>query len=185
MNRTVPDGTAPLLDRGYRFRFILKLCVNFAAGVVVLFGILYYGLSRPLAEDYSGVFHALRNLTTFLRPMIATSVLAYVLLVCGATGALCVYALHKVAGPLYRMERVMEGYRAGEPTRTVSFRDGDQIAPLATAFNAWTGKLRQDRQRWLSVLEGAERASLGDESTRKARMEAALREIEADLGRYR
>jgi hypothetical protein len=185
MNGNLPAIPTPLLDRGYRFRFMLKLCINFAAGVFVLFWILYYGLSRPLSDDYAGVFHALRNLTTFLRPMIATSVLVYVLLVCGATGALCVYALHKVAGPLYRIERVLEGYRAGEPTRTVSFRDGDQIGPLAAAFNAWIGKLRQDRQRWLAVLEGAERASLGDEATRRARMEAALKEIEADLGRYR
>jgi HAMP domain-containing protein len=184
---SVPAGGlhAPLFERGFRFRFVLRLCLAFAAGAAVLYGILYFVLSRPLTGDYAGVFHALRNLSVFLRPVIATAVLVYVLLVCGATGALCVYGLHKVAGPLYRMERVMEEFRAGTPTRTVSFRAGDQVEPLAQAFNAWIGKLRQERQRWAAAMEDAERVSLQDEAIRRTRMEEALREIEADLSRYR
>lgn len=178
-------GAAPLFERGYRFRFVLRLCLAFTAGAVVLYGIFYLVLSRPLTGDYAGVFHALRNLSVFLRPVIAVAVLVYVLLVCGATGALCVYGLHKVAGPLYRMERVMEEYRAGAPTRPVSFRAGDQIEPLAQAFNAWIGKLREGRQRWIAAMEEAERVYLQDEATCRGRMEAALRGIEADLSRYR
>ena len=184
---SVPAGgtAAPLFDRGYRFRFVLRLCLAFAAGAAVLYGILYLVLSRPLTGDYAGVFHALRNLSVFLRPVIATSVLVYVLLVCGATATLCVYGLHKVAGPLYRMERVMEEYCAGTPTRPVAFRAGDQIEPLALAFNAWIGKLRQDRQRWTGAMEDAERVYLQDEATCRARMEATLQVIVQDLARYR
>jgi hypothetical protein len=173
---------APLFERGYRLLFVLRLCLAFAAGAAVLYGIFFYVLSRPLTGDYAGVFHALRNLSVFLRPVIATSVLVYVLLVCGA---LCVYGLHKVAGPLYRMERVLDEYRSGSHTRVVSFRAGDQIEPLAHAFNAWIGKLRHDRRRWIATMEKAERVYLQDEAISRARMEAALREIETDLSRYR
>ncbi len=184
MNHSMNVGAAPLISRGYRFRFLLRLCLAFAGGTALLYGILYFVLSRPFTGDYGSVFHALRNLSVFLRPIIATSVLVYVLLVCGATAALCVYGLHKVAGPLYRMERVMESFRAGSPTRPVSFREGDEIEPLAQAFNDWVGKLRQDRQRWIAVMEEAERLCLQDDATCRARMEQALREIHADLGRY-
>ncbi len=185
MSVPAEGNNVPLFERGYRFRFVLKLCLAFAAGVAVLYGILYFVLSRPLTGDYAGVFHALRNLSVFLRPVIATAVLVYVLLACGITGALCVYSLHKVAGPLYRMERVLEEYRAGSPTRTVSFRTGDQIEPLAQAINGWIGKLRMERQRWIASMEDAERESLRDEATRRARMEAALQVIVQDLSRYR
>ncbi len=183
----VPTGgtPAPLFERGYRFRFVLRLCLAFSAGAAVLYGILYLVLSRPLTGDYAGVFHALRNLSDFLRPVIATSVLVYILLVGGAAGAMCVHGLHKVVGPLYRMERVMEEFRAGSPTRPVVIRPGDQIEALARAFNAGIGKLREERQRWLATMMNAERLCLQDEETCRARMEAALREIGADLSRYR
>ncbi|MGZ9197116.1 MAG: hypothetical protein ACXW4I_11915, partial [Candidatus Deferrimicrobiaceae bacterium] len=91
MNLRSPSPPEPLFERGYRLRFILRLCLAFAAGAAALFAIFYLVLSRPLTGDYAGVFHALRNLSVFLRPVIAVSVLVYVLLVCGAISALCVY----------------------------------------------------------------------------------------------
>jgi hypothetical protein len=184
MNMPSPAPPEPLFERGYRLRFILRLCLAFAAGAAALYAIFYLVLSRPLTGDYAGVFHALRNLSVFLRPVIALSVLVYVLLVCGAISAVCVYGLHKVAGPLYRMERVMEEIREGAPTRTVSFRGGDQIEPLAHAFNRWTGTLRQDRQRWLATMNDAERYCLQDDATCRAKMEEALRKIAEDMARY-
>jgi hypothetical protein len=180
-----PARPEPLFERGYRPRFILRLCLAFAAGAAVLFASFFLVLSRPLAGDYAGVYHALRNLSEFLRPVVALSVLVYVLLVCGACAAVCVYGLHKVAGPLYRIERVMESVREGAPTRTISFRDGDQIEPLAQAFNGWIGSLRQERQRWIAAMEDAERFCLQDEATCRAKMEEALRKVAADMAGYR
>jgi hypothetical protein len=174
-----------LIHRRYIFGLLLRLCVTFAGGVGILFVILYFALSRPLPGDYAGVFHALRNLSPFLRPILAVSVLVYALLACGSTSALCIYILHKVAGPLYRMELVLDQYRSGAHTRTVSFRNGDQIQPLAQAFNHWIGTLRRDRQRWLSTIKDAERHCLQDEATCRAEMAEALRKITEDIGKYR
>ena len=173
-----------MIHRRYVFGLLLRLCVNFAVGVGILFVILYFALSRPLPGDYAGVFHALRNLSPFLRPILAVSILVYALLACGSTAALCVYVLHKVAGPLYRMELVLDQYRSGAPTRTVSFRNDDQIQPLAHAFNQWVGALRRDRQRWLAMMKDAERHCLQDEATCHAKMEEALRKVAEDMGRY-
>jgi hypothetical protein len=178
-------GNGPLIHRRYVFGLLLRLCVTFAGGVGILSVILYFALSRPLPGDYAGVFHALRNLSPFLRPILAISVLVYALLACGSTSALCVYILHKVAGPLYRMEMVLDQYRSGVPTRTVSFRNRDQIQALAQAFNGWIGKLRQDRKRWLATMKNAERHCLQDEATCRAEMEEALRKVAADMARYR
>ena len=174
----------PLIDRRYIFGLLFRLCANFAGGVGILFVILYFALSRPLPGDYAGVFHALRNLSPFLRPVLAVSVLVYALLTCGSTSALCVYILHKVAGPLYRMELVLDQYRSGAPTRTVSFRNGDQIQVLAQAFNLWIGTLRRDRQRWLATMKDAERHCLQDEATCRAKMEDGLRKVAEDMKRY-
>ena len=184
MSRSGEAGYGPLIHRRYLLGLLLRLCVNFAGGVGILFVILYFALSRPLPGDYAGVFHALRNLSPFLRPILAVSVLVYALLACGSTSALCVYVLHKVAGPLYRMELVLDQYRSGAPTRTVSFRNNDQIQPLAQAFNHWIGTLRRDRHRWLATMKDAERHCLQDEATCRAKMEEALRRVAEDLAKY-
>jgi hypothetical protein len=182
-----PSGSPPLrlTKPGYQFRFLLWLYLISAAGAGVLFAILYFALSQPLPESYESTYHALRGMAGYLRAILATSVLAYALLVFGSLAALCIYWLHKVAGPLYRMERVIEGYRSGYPIRAVSFRSNDQIEPLADAFNDWIGTLRRDRQRWLAAMEEADRLCLQDEPTCQAHMEAALRKIGEGLSRYR
>jgi len=174
----------PLIHRRYISGLLFRLCVNFAGGVGILFVILYFALARPLPGDYAEVYHALRNLSPFLRPILAVSVLVYALLACGSTSALCVYILHKIAGPLYRMELALDQYRSGAPTRTVSFRNDDQIQGLAHAFNLWLGTLRHDRQRWLATMKDAERHCLQDEATCRAEMEEALRKLEKEMARY-
>jgi len=180
-----PANSGPLIHRRYVFGLLLRLWVNFAGGVGILFVILYFALSRPLPGDYAGVFHALRELSPFLRSILAVSVLVYALLACGSTLALCVCILHKVAGPLYRMELILDQFRSGAPTRTVSFRHSDQLQPLAKAFNLWIGSLRHDRQRWLATMKDAERHCLQDEATCRAKMEEALRKVAEELTRYR
>jgi hypothetical protein len=185
MNSPGAAGDHPLIERRYVIGLLLRLCVNTVGGVGLLFLILYFALSRPLTGNYAEVFHALRNLSPFLRPILAVSVMVYALLACGSTTALCVYILHKVAGPLYRMELILDQYRSGVPSRTVSFRNGDQIQPLAEAFNEWVGSLRRDRQRWLAMMMDAERHCLQDEATCRSEMEEALRKIAEDMARYR
>jgi len=184
MNPRPEPSTFRMTKTGYRSRFLFRLYLISAAGAAILFAILYFALAQPLPENYEGTFLMLRSMAVHLRATLITSVLAYAFLVFGSLGGLCVYWLHKVAGPLYRMERVIEGYRSGLPTRSVSFRIDDQIEPLAEAFNDWIGTLRQDRQRWVAAMEESERLLLQDEATRRSHMKEALGKIEVGLSRY-
>jgi methyl-accepting chemotaxis protein len=171
--------------RGYQVRFLLSLSFIFAFGALLLFAVLFLFFSRPLEGSYSSVFFALRNLTEFAFPIVSFSALVYVLLVCGATAVLCVYTLHKVAGPLYRMARVTESYIAGDAVRRVSFREGDQATVLATAFNALLARLREDRTAWASAIDRAEEALRSDPAAGRREMETAAGEILSGLSRFR
>jgi len=178
------DSGRPI-GRRYLLGFLLRLFVNFAVGVGILNAILFFVLSRPLAREYAAAYYQLRGLAAYLRPVVTVSVLAYALLASLSTAALCVHILHRVAGPLYRMERVLDEFLSGAPTRPVSFRDGDQAGTLAEAFNAWVGTLRQDRGRLLARMEEAERLCLLDEATCRSEMERTLRRMAEELARYR
>lgn len=181
--RDMPDPV--FFERRFQAKFLVRLALLFALGTSFLFLVLFIIFSRSLAGEFSGVFHALRHFAEFLFPIVAVSVLAYVLLVCGAVVILGVFALHKVAGPIYRMERALEGVLAGDPVRPVFFRQGDQAHPLAAEFNAFVAVLREDRKRWAAVLEHADRLCLQDQATCLAEREEALAELESLLSKYR
>ncbi len=185
MRNILRGHDAPVAAGGFKIRFLLLLSFIYAFGGFFLFLALFVVFSRPLTGDYSAVFFALRHLASFILPVIAFAGLVYILLVCMATAVLCVYTLHKIAGPLYRMERLIESYLAGEPVKPAFFREGDQVMALASAFNGFIGCLREDRQKWLGIMGHAERLCIQDRETCRSEMEKALAELEILLAKYR
>ncbi len=178
------DRLAPV-TAGFRKRFLLLLTLIHLCGGGFLFLALFIVLSRPFPGDYPAVFLALRESPAFLLPVLTYAGLVYILLVSMTTTVLCVYALHKIAGPLYRMERVIESYLAGEAVRPAFFREGDQVMELAAAFNGFVARLREDRQKWLGLMAHAERLCFQDRATCRLEMEKALAELEILVAKYR
>lgn len=174
-----------IVERGYQLRFLVVLAFVFAFGALFLFLAFFIVLSRPLPGTYASVFFALRHLSSFLFPIVSFAVLVYVLLVCGATAVLCIFAMHKVAGPLYRMARVAESFLSGASVPPVFFRRGDQAAGMAEAFNSFVASLRGDRQKVLAAMDDADRLCLQDAATCRAERQKALEQIASILARWR
>jgi hypothetical protein len=169
----------------YAGRIALQLTlVIFAAGGLLFLG-LYLMLTRPLPGTYAGVYFALRNLSALLVPLLVFSILAYALVVSVAIGVLSGYAMHRIAGPLYRMERALENYESGNPVKAVFLREGDQLVSLAGAYNECVARIRETRMEWLAVMEHAERLCLQDAATCRAEMNDALARMSELLSRYR
>lgn len=182
-----PWGKPPddvLIEGRFQFRFLLRLSLLLAVGTFFLYLALLSVFSRKLAGDFPSVFYSLRQFAEFLLPIIAIAVLAYVLLLGGAAVVLFVIALHKVAGPLYRMEKAFEEYVAGDPVKPVFFRQGDQAHPLARDFNRFVARIREDRSRWMGIMDHADRLCLQDQTTCRGEMEAALAELESQTSKY-
>lgn len=170
---------------GFRNRFLLMMTFIHALGGIFLYIALFVLLSRPFPGDYAAVYLALRELPAYLLPVLTYAGLAYILLVSIATTVLCVYTLHRIAGPLYRMERVIESYLAGDAVRPAFFREGDQVTALALSFNGFISHLREDRQKWLGMMAHAERLCFQDRATCRSEMEKALADLEILLAKYR
>lgn len=186
MNAFSPARDARFIDSGFLGRFLLRLSVLFAAGVLLLFLVFYVIFTGPLPDTYSGMFFALRNMSAYyLMPVIGVSVLAFSVVVGVAVVFLCGRVLHKIAGPLYHLERVIDEFGSGEPVKAVFLRQGDQLEPLAAAYNAFIGRLREDRQRWTALMEHAERLCLQDPEVCRAEMANALAELSILVAKYR
>jgi len=118
-------------------------------------------------------------------PVVALSLLAYVLFLSGAAAWLCINLLHKIAGPIFGLEKVLGTYLDGASVRPFFMRHGDLVPELISAFNGFVSRLREDRQKWAGVMENAERFTLQDRETRRTEMKKALAELETLLFRYR
>jgi hypothetical protein len=165
-------------------RFLLFWLASSGLGTLLLFLFHYLFLSPPLPDEYAAVYYALRHLAATMFPVVALSLLVYVLFLSGAAAWLCINLLHKIAGPMFGMEKVLGTYLDGASVRPFFMRHGDLVPELVSAFNGFVSRLREERQNWAGVMENAERFTLQDRETRRTEMEKALAELATLLSRY-
>ena len=185
MNSRLAGEVRRVVERGGYGRFATQLLLVVGAGGALLYLAFFLIFTRPLPGAYAGIYFALRNLSAFLVPLLIFSMLAYFLIVSVAVALLSGYAFHKIAGPLYRLERALENYESGDAVKAVFLRRGDQLFSLAHAYNRFVAALRDDRQRWMATMEHAERFCLQDAATCRAEMGEALARLSEMLSRYR
>ncbi|HNV70400.1 MAG TPA: methyl-accepting chemotaxis protein [Candidatus Ozemobacteraceae bacterium] len=57
--------------------------------------------------------------------------------------SLSIFVSHKIAGPVYRFERLARVITKGDLTQSVRLRSGDELRELQDAFNSMTDSLRR------------------------------------------
>lgn len=127
------------LDLSYPVGFLAR-----AAGLAALacglgLAILRWVFSKDLGAEFAPAFYMLRNLIHFLVPALLFCLLAVVLVASAALFAVAVFASHKVAGPLFRLQRVAGYLGRGTLIGRIHLRAGDQGKPVATCINDWVG----------------------------------------------
>lgn len=174
-------------DLSYPLSFLAKAAV--VAGLASALGlvILRWVFSRDLGDSFAPAFYMLRNLIHFLVPALLFSLLAVLLVAACALFAVAVFASHKVAGPLFRLQRVAGYLGRGVLVGRIHLRAGDEGRPVASRINAWV-EGRKARLRALRLaaeeLDGAlcacEAAGVAaDAATRERLVHELLRVAEA------
>ncbi len=176
--------SGPAAGRAFWGRFLLCWFAFSGLGTLLLFLYHYLYLTPPLPGGYAAVYYALRHLAETMLPVVVLSFLAYILFLSGAAAWLCISLLHKIAGPIFGLEKVLGTYLDGASVRPFFMRHGDLVPDLVSAFNGFVSRLRKDRQRWVGVMENADRLCLQDRETCRTEMEKALAELTTLLSRY-
>ena len=86
-------------------------------------------------------------------------ILASILVISPLVGFLGIYLSHKIAGPIYRIEKSISGMAAGDLSSHITLRRGDEMVSLADSVNRLTDSLA------LSI------------TTEKSHIESALKEL--------
>lgn len=82
-------------------------------------------------------------------------ILISMLVISPLVGCLGIYLSHKIAGPIYRIERFLAGMVKGDFSSRITLRKGDEMVSLADAINRLTGSLAQKVTAEKSIMENA------------------------------
>ncbi len=130
--------------------------IGYAAGIaalilVVVYGLLLFafhkfvevGMQAGLPADHIYFQFIQMQQTTFSRVMITLALIVGIILVSGG-----LVISHKIAGPVYRMQKEFNSMAANEPVelKTVQFRKGDYFPELADSFNALVAVWKSRKQ---------------------------------------
>lgn len=126
-----------MIKKGFQSRLItvILLLVIIVANITggLVYGVLKIDVSREWMESVFG----LSNADDVLLPAIVISEILSFLIV----GVISLFVSHRMAGPIYRFEKVTEGMSEGDFTIHVKLRDKDEFKDLADAFNSMINKL--------------------------------------------
>jgi nitrogen fixation/metabolism regulation signal transduction histidine kinase len=100
---------------------------------------LLFGDIKSFIRDYSRDTAYRRVLLSSLLMVFGTGILLVMIQIV----LLTIYFSHKVAGPIYRFERMCHNIIEGDYSGGVSLRKGDEMQTLASLFNEVIGKTRE------------------------------------------
>jgi len=121
----------------FRFSFLLIL------GLVLSGTILYLFSRGTLTTTFVNSRLSIVNTAHYILPGLLGSSLITIVLVSLATAVVIMYLSHRIAGPLYKVERSAQEIGAGDLTLKIRLRSTDEMAKLADCFNQMTEDLKK------------------------------------------
>lgn len=134
-------------------KFQVKYCLVMIAGSVLTTLVLYLYLDRGLGEGYFESLVTLSNLEQALPSALLISFVIQLILILLLSAGINLFVSHKIAGPVYRYEHLLNSIRKGDLRNDVRTRDYDQLKSMVTSLN---GLLRTVRRVYvaLHVVQG-------------------------------
>ncbi len=170
------------IKKDFQRNFILKFCALVLIGSAVSGAIIYVMSLSTVTTAFENSKLVIRSTADFILPAVLLSSLVFIILVGIASIAITLFTSHKIAGPLYRMEKDICEVAAGNLRQEFNLRVGDELRPMAEALNGMSVFLK-DRVSIMKVLiadlESYERgAGLGLPPDIKKKIEALKAEAD-------
>ena len=131
------------IDRDFQARFIIKFCLLVVLSGVIITGMLYFigKKSTTVAINDSRVL--VHSTSDFLLPVLIQTVLVVMVILGVATIIVTLLFSHKIAGPLFRFRKAIEGVKLGNLSANFHLRNYDQLKELSDEVNAMIDKTRE------------------------------------------
>ncbi|MFQ5442671.1 MAG: hypothetical protein ACE5EB_08125 [Thermodesulfobacteriota bacterium] len=176
--------SSALVEKEFKLRFGLKFCLFTVAGFLVMSVFLYTVMSKSLGGDYATAIYTIYDLKINIFSLVFASFYSIGILVFIALSiaAISVFFSHKMAGPVYRLEKDLERVSAGDLTVETRLRDRDQLMLLAEQQNRMVRSLNHIVRANLDALADIEKSEKRVRGLLKGGAKPAGEEMKKALG---
>ena len=130
------------IDKEFQTIFILKFCALIAIGSIIS-GLIVYAMSRAtVTTTFVDSRLTIKSTADFILPAVLLSGAVALILIGLATIVMTLFISHKIAGPLYRLDKDVQEVTSGNLRIVFRLRTGDEIKPLAESLNNMVGEIR-------------------------------------------
>ena len=144
------------IKKEFQRNFILKFCALVAAGSVISGAIVYAMSKSTVTTIFDNSRLVIKGTGEYILPTVLFSGIIVVLLVGIATIIITLFTSHKIAGPLYAIEKRVDEIARLNLNTEFHLRTYDEIKPLAVGMNVMASNLKKglrDIKLALSELE--------------------------------
>lgn len=126
----------------FQSSFILKFCLLLLLACVIMGTVSYLLTKKTTTTSFEGLRLTAKSTSDFILPVLASSSLMAVVLVTFATILVVLFISHRIAGPLYRIEKTVAEIGKGNLSAEVHLRRSDEIKALADIINEAVRNMR-------------------------------------------
>ncbi|MEW6101567.1 MAG: hypothetical protein AB1481_04660 [Candidatus Omnitrophota bacterium] len=119
------------IKRKFQVNFILKFCTLIVIGSFLSTVIIYLLTGKTLTTVFENSRLVIKSTADFILPATLLSSALVVIIIGAFTILITLFSSHRIAGPLYRMEKDIQELSSGNLKIKFSLRDSDELKALA------------------------------------------------------
>lgn len=130
-----------MINPGFKLKFLLNYSLIIIAGLLTILFSIYLALPKAKIDNYSLLLYAFSEANSSMPQVIMTAFIIDTLTIPVVVAIIAVLASHKIAGPIFRLQKFLNEIVETRKQRPIQFRTNDQLQETATALNAMTRDL--------------------------------------------
>jgi methyl-accepting chemotaxis protein len=147
MTSTAPKRRNVFIKKTFQGRFIVGVLLLMLLSGLCSALLIYWMTGGDLQAQSESAHINIANAWARLGLSIFIGNVVAILIAGSISVFVVMYASHRIAGPLYRFEKLCEQVGNGDLEVSTSIRENDQLQDLSTAFLAMVNKLRARKGR--------------------------------------
>lgn len=138
MSRPIFRRRNYFINRDFQVRFTIKFLIVIVIEAILAIGLFLYLSRGTLTTGFIGSDFRIARTSEFFLPTLLVSNLIIIGITAIIGIAVMVYLSHRIAGPLYRFEKILTDIGRGDLTQRFKLRDNDQLSELSESITELT-----------------------------------------------
>lgn len=132
------------IKKDFQRSFILKFCLVVLIGSSLSGAIIYWISTATVTTSFENLRLVIKSTADYILPAVLVSGAVVIVITGIATIVITLFTSHKIAGPLYRIEKDIAEVASGNLRQEFNLRQGDEIRPIAEGLNSMAHFLRDE-----------------------------------------